>query len=240
MHTISEMVTLFIFHYTMTGKPEFSAPELLFKTCCDRKHITCFKSISQATIEHCRDHIGSLKSETRQNQFVISYMRDHSRRDKSVLYTICGEQVCEVCWRLTYGIRHNKFNELKKKFAHGVVTVEHGRTGRLNTSQITLRLISWMRSFFSKVGDHMPMSDDLHLPSCLTRVDVYQLAKDDLTQGGLPCCSLPHMYKVWNDEFAHVKIPKVKSMHVLIVSFNHLLHDVCRKVGFLCAMCVLQ
>ena len=189
----------------------------MFRKCCDRKRITCFKSISQATIEQCRDQLDSLGSETRQNQFIITYMRDHSRKDKSVLYTLCGEQVCEVCWRLTYGIRYNKFRGLKDKYTSGVVALEHGLTGRLNTSQSSLRLISWMRSFFEKIGDHMPMSDALHLPSCLTRVDVYELAKDDLTQGGLACCSLAHMYKVWNDEFPHVKIPKVTTTCTMLV-----------------------
>ena len=31
----------------------------------------------------------------------------------------------------------------------------------------TLRCTSWLRTFVNKVGDHMPMSKDIHLPSCL-------------------------------------------------------------------------
>ncbi len=45
----------------------------------------------------------------------------------------------------------------------------------------TFRVISWLRSTFSKrVGDQMPSSSAIHLPSCLTKADVYTLAKDDL------------------------------------------------------------
>jgi len=30
--------------------------------------------------------------------------------------------------------------------------------------------------FFKKVGDHMPVKTEVHLPSCLTKGDVYALA----------------------------------------------------------------
>lgn len=184
--------------------------ELLLKRCCDKKKMTCFRKISQIVIESCRDHINSYSSETQKNQFVLDYMKDHARRDGSVLYTISGEEVCEMCWRLTYGIRYNKLRSLKEKFNNGVIVLEHGLTGRLNTSDSTLRLLGWMRSFFSKIGDCMPMSDAIHLPSCLTKVDVYDLAKYDLTQGSLPCCSSSYMYDLWKREFPQVKIPKVR------------------------------
>ena len=57
----------------------------------------------------------------------------------------------------------------------------------------------------------MPMSEAINLPSCLSRMAVYELAKCDLTQGGLPCPSSFHMYEVWRKEFPQVKIPKVKA-----------------------------
>ena len=60
----------------------------------------------------------------------------------------------------------------------------------------------------------MPMCKELHLPSCLTKVDVYDLARDDLTQGGLSCCSASQMYELWKREFPHVKIPKVRIVFV--------------------------
>lgn len=151
----------------------------------------------------------SPKKETQQNQFVIDYMKQHVCSDKSVMYSICGQEVCETCWRLAYGIRINRFKALKSKFEHGVVNIEHGLTGKSKISGASLHLISWMRSFFAKIGDPMPMSKDVHLPSCLTKADVYDLARDDLTQGNLVCCSRSQMYELWSDEFAHVKIPKV-------------------------------
>lgn len=86
-----------------------------------------------------------------------------------IKYIIGGEEVCELCWRLVYGIRYNKFRTLKEKFRSGILLLEHRRTGRLNTSESTMRLLEWMRSFFCKIGDYMPMSDQIHLPSCLDK-----------------------------------------------------------------------
>ena len=63
--------------------------------------------------------------------------------------------------------------------------LEHGLTGRQNARDDTIRLFKWMRSFFSKVGDYTPMSKDINLPSCLSRMDVYELAKFDLLQGAV-------------------------------------------------------
>ena len=79
-----------------------------------------------------------------------------------------------------------------------------------------------MRTFFQKVGDRMPMSEAVHLPSCLTKVDIYELAKDDLTQGGLHCCSISMMYEIWKSEFDNVKIPKVRSLLVEVRSVHKL------------------
>lgn len=91
-----------------------------------------------------------------------------------------------------------------------MLLIEHGLFGKPNPSELTLRLQSWMRSFFNKIGYRMPMSEDLHLLSCLTKVDIYELAKEDLMQGGLECCSVSQMYEVWKKHFKNVKIPKVK------------------------------
>ena len=55
----------------------------------------------------------------------------------------------------------------------------------------------------------MPTSTAIHLPSCLTKSDVYSLAFDDLTQWGLECCAISTFYEIWQSTFPNVKIPKV-------------------------------
>lgn len=147
-------------------------------------------------------------------------MNAHAKCDRSFLYAVSGQEICEKCWRLIYGIRRNRFASIKKKFMGGVLFNEHGLTGKAKPHDSTLRLQSWMRSFFQKVGDRMPMSEAVHLPSCLTKVDVYELAREDLMQGGLECCSASQMYEIWSREFRHVKIPKVQQECYYFASMN--------------------
>lgn len=112
---------------------------------------------------------------------------------------------------MVYGIRHNRFTTFKAKFVSGV-TIVKVKQGRLEKSQIpdsSIRAVSWLWTFTDKVEDHMPMKEEIHLPSCLTKADVYTLAKDDLTQRGLQCCKVSTFYSIWSSSFRNVKIPCV-------------------------------
>ncbi len=179
------------------------------KFCCDQKAVMCFKLLSQADIERIRQEFYSCTTEMEQTQCLLNYMRKHSRGDKVVLYTVAGQEVCEASFRMVYGLRYNRFTSIKGKFASGVVVAEHGRLGKGHIGDASIRVISWLRTFVQKVGDRMPTSSDIHLPSCLTKADVYALAVDDLSQGGLQCCKPSTFYEIWKTEFPHVKIPKV-------------------------------
>lgn len=167
------------------------------RSCCQRKQVTCFKLLTQATIESIRCTVYSL-TETEQTQLVLSYMKDHSQGDKNVLYMVGGQKVCETCFRMVYGFRYNRFTTIKAKFQSGVLIAEHGRLGRCEISDSSIRVTSWLRTFTEKVGDRMPTSSEIHLPACLTKADVFSLASDDLSQGGLQCCSMSTFYEIWN------------------------------------------
>lgn len=110
---------------------------------------------------------------------------------------------------MAYGFRHNRFASIKSKFLNGVIIAEHGRLGRIETTDKSIRVISWLRMFTEKVGDRMPTSTAIHLPSCLTKNDVFTLASDELSQGGLECCKQSTFYEIWKNYFPNVKIPKV-------------------------------
>ena len=181
------------------------------KRCCNRKEISCFKKLSQCEIEEIRQQFYSLSTEVAQTQNLLTFLRTHNKADKSILYNVAGHVVCEKCFRMVYGVRYNRFATVKKKFLAGVVTAEHGLLGVPQSHRACerIRLVSWLRIFVEKVGDKLPMSDDIHLPSCLTKGDVYTLASDDLTQGGLSCCKISTFYDIWKSEFPNVKIPKV-------------------------------
>lgn len=76
------------------------------------------------------------------------------------------------------------------------VVAEHGRLGKSHIGDASIRVISWLRTFVQKVGDRMLSSSDIHLPSCLTKADVYAVAADDLCQGGLKCCNMSTFYAI--------------------------------------------
>lgn len=139
-------------------------------------------------------------------------MNEHRRADGSVPYSVGGQELC--AFRMVYGLRYNRFAAIKLKHCGGAIVSEHGRVG-------SIRAISWLRMFFDKVGDHMPMKRHIHLPSCLTKADVYFLAHDDLSQGGLECCARVTFYKIWSEEFPHVKIPRVSYYYVIL--YTHIL-----------------
>lgn len=209
-YLLNERPNLFILStFLYLGTPEFPVTKLMTKYCCDRKAVTCFKLLSQADIECVRQEFYSCATETEQTQYLLHYMREHSRGDKSVLYTVAGQEICETSFRMVYGLRYNRFSSVKARFASGVVVAEHGRLGKSHIGDASIRVTCWLRTFVQKVGDRMPTSTDIHLPSCLTKADVYALAVDDLSQGGLSCCKPSTFYNIWKSEFPHVKIPKV-------------------------------
>jgi len=55
----------------------------------------------------------------------------------------------------------------------------------------------------------MPDTAKLHLPSCLTKGDVYEMCVMELQDIGVAPCSKSHFYNLWRTQFQHVAIPKV-------------------------------
>ena len=161
-------------------------------------------------VEMCRSKLYGLASETEQNQLILSYFQEHSSSGTGILFSVCGKNICKRCWRLAYGLKNKRFAKLLKKFNDGTLKIEHGRQGITHPMECTVRAMSWMRVFFQKLGDKMPTKDSIHLPSCLTKADVYCLAYDDLTEGGLSCPSSSTFYRIWATEFSNVAIPKVR------------------------------
>ncbi len=101
-------------------------------------------------------------------------MPEHSQ-NVGIVNSVGGHQVCETCFRKVYEFRYHRFVAMKAKFHNGIFVAEHGRTGRCEITNSSIRVIIWLRTFSKKVGDRMPTSSAIHLPSCLTKADVYTL-----------------------------------------------------------------
>ena len=178
------------------GSLQYQPHELMVKKCCNPKRVTCFKNITETNIQQLQMQFYSLPSETDQKQYMLNYFKCHSKSTGSILYTVGGQLVCQTCFRLCYGIRYNRFINMKRTFSDGILQVEHGLQGIPRDTYVVERLVGWLQQFFNKVGDRLPMNSDIHLPSCLTKGDVYDLAVDDLTQGDLTCCSKSSFYSI--------------------------------------------
>ena len=53
------------------------------------------------------------------------------------------------------------------------------------------------------------MSEDLHLPSCLTKFDIYNLANMLGDSRSTPCISLSSFYDLWDNKLSDDEILKV-------------------------------
>ncbi len=206
----------------LTGVPEFEVSTLLTKKCFSLKSVTCFKKLSVADIESTRELFCTFTSEVSQTQYVVDYLHRHcdtSRSVKSVLFSLAGKAVCQDCWRFTHGMKYTRFKAMLTKFKDGLVVIEHRNKGFHGRRCFTIQVSVWLSSFVKKVGDYMPTDGSVHLPSCLTKSDVYELACEDLKEGNLVVCSRSTFFEMWNKEFSDVKIPPVSfsvAMHVAI------------------------
>ena len=71
--------------------------------------------------------------------------------------------------------------------------------------------VEWFRKF-AKNADYMPNSSTRTLPSCLSKLSVYQLYKDEM--GDRPVLERSYfIYHMWKTEFPNVFIPKVSYLN---------------------------
>jgi hypothetical protein len=72
-----------------------------------------------------------------------------------------------------------------------------------------------MTYFFNLIGDHLPHRMGIHLPSNLTKVAVYQRLVDDMRARHKPSIiSQSQFFRIWDEKFGNVSIPKVCLSHV--------------------------
>ena len=73
----------------------------------------------------------------------------------------------------------------------------------------TQRTREWLTNFADKHGEKMPDSSKIHLSSLLTKHAVYLKCKAQLESMNEEPLSETYFYKVWNQKFSNLIIPKV-------------------------------
>ncbi|XP_071958009.1 uncharacterized protein [Antedon mediterranea] len=75
-------------------------------------------------------------------------------------------------------------------------------------SNSTQQCRAWFIKFCNEYGDQMPTNGQIHLPSTLTKHDVYMHMKDEFELRNEDVCALATFYKFWCVEFKHIVIPE--------------------------------
>ena len=115
--------------------------------------------------------------------------------------------ICYAAWLTVYGIGEKQFQRVFKCYANGMVSINEKQTRcRTHKSEVAK---AWMKSSFSRMGDKMPNSAAIHLPSYLDRKALYEMMKNDLVNQRQAIISYSQFCSLMNSEFPHVGIPKV-------------------------------
>ena len=117
--------------------------------------------------------------------------------------TVAGKSVCQNLWIPTLGISSGCL-KISKSTERAPLQKSH-------------EAIAWMHSYFNLVGDYMPIRMVVHLPSNLSKLSVYQRMVVDMTNRKKDSIvSKSHFFRLWEEHFSHVNIPKVCSQKQML------------------------
>ena len=203
MYAHYPVVSHTVAHKNARGDREISL--LLGSSCCEN---ICFRKLSFMDVKSSEEW-ATEKSGSEMRSWIISYLEQHAKEGGSPVFFIHGIEVCKVCWRRTYNIKYDRLRKVMKDFRNGVKVYHHGNKGKRQLRVKASSTMAWMKFFIGAIGDQQPDSNRIHLPSCFTRISVYQKMKVELEQFNEECVSQTHFYRMWSEHFRHVIIPKV-------------------------------
>ena len=150
-------------------------------------------------------------------QWIIDYIHLHSLRESNsgITFIIAGKSVCQNLWIATLGISTSLFYKAKQKAYSGCLKIS--KSTERAPLQKSHEAIAWMHSYFNLVGDYMPNRMVVHLPSNLSKLSVYQRMVVDMTNRKKDSIvSKSHFFRLWEEHFSHVNIPKVCSQKQML------------------------
>ena len=187
---------------------------ILVANCCRKDCLLHLTAHDVLTLQRKFSSLGA----NAQRQWLGDRIQENSRPslETGILntrYIVGGQEVCQLAWCAVLRISPKRVSRVTKSISLGMVTSEHGNKGkkRMNTKSESAKV--WMSRYFHLVGDHMPHSNQLHLPSWETQKDVYSRFMDDMKLQGITendIVSLSQFYKIWSSDFQNVVIPEVR------------------------------
>ena len=136
-------------------------------------------------------------------------------------YYVRGYQTCKTAWQASYGISDKRLEEIVKTFVNGLVTYEHKRQlNSMGQKHKTNVAKAWMGLYFKGIGDRMPDSLAINLPSYLDNRIIYEYLKNDLKQRDEKVICYSQFCRIMRLDFPDVLIPKV-TMKMELVLMQH-------------------
>ncbi len=112
--------------------------------------------------------------------------------------------------------------------------------GRIQShSEAAQHTRTWLDNYTQKYADKLPNTEKLHLPSCLTRHDVYAMCRSELEDSNFPYVSESHFYLLWRQHYKHVVIPKVTMKRPMYHAFQDHNYSTIKKLVKL-AECIMN
>lgn len=150
------------------------------------------------------------KSTTQRKQWRIEHLQaGGALADTAIKLYVEGLCVCVPCWSTLHGLGRSTAYKTIAAIRKGVRTAEHGNSTSSRSSPKRDQLIAWLRVFVNGLCDEMPHTGHRHLPTGLTRKDVFEEYKRDQQLSGGETCSLNYFYEVLRVDFPLVRFPKV-------------------------------
>ena len=185
--------------------------ELLVGLCCKK---LCLRHLTATDVIASRSNFLQL-NKTEQRQYLFTKLKESSceaGHKVETKYFIAGKEICNVAWAKVYSISQRTLTRMLKSISLGESKAAHGNQGkrRVNTKKESVGI--WMERYFHLIGDKMPNSSQIHLPSWEVQKDVYSRYCQDMQIRGIPedeIAGISVFYKIWTEEFSHVVIPEV-------------------------------
>ena len=186
--------------------------EIIDSECCP---LDCLKRLPFNDIDSVRSEFTSLETIADERNYILNYLKDNTsityKADKdaknTTVFRIKGTHVCKQAWIKVNGIKLRRFEIIYCDFKDGSEVYVHGNTGSKRSTTKTSECIAWLKFLVNSIGDQQPDSGKVHLPSCFSKLALYQKMISELGSDGT--VSRSHFYGIMEKEFEHVSIPKV-------------------------------
>lgn len=167
----------------------------------------CLQAFTTKELDTAMEHFQS-KSSIKQRQYLLDCVTFSSPSNASTAkekFMLYSKPVCKRAFAQLLGTSERRLERIRQSGVTG-----HGNLGMKRPTNKSFDASAWMNNYFSRMGDHMPDSNRIHLPSFLTKREVYLRMCTDLADDGIKdIISLSTFYELWDKEYSHVAIPEV-------------------------------